>query len=189
MASNIHAYLEETCASLERLGQSGALSATEQAIELLVASLSERRSVLVCGNGGSAADAEHISGELVGRFFLERRGFNVIALTSNAGALTAIGNDYGYDQVFARQVDAFGTQGGVLMGLSTSGNSANVVNAFVKAKELGLSTVAFTGEGGGALAEMADVVVAVPSRSTPIIQQLHQVLYHYLCREVEAQLC
>ncbi|MBP2303242.1 D-sedoheptulose-7-phosphate isomerase [Azospirillum picis] len=158
------------------------------AIERIVAALAAGRPLLVCGNGGSAADAQHITGELVGRFLKERRALKAICLSSNTAVLTAWANDYSYETVFARQVEAYAEPGGVLLGLSTSGNSANVVAAFEAAHRHGMSTVALTGEGGGRLAALSDVLLAVPSRHTPLIQQAHLCLYHYLCEAVEARL-
>jgi D-sedoheptulose 7-phosphate isomerase len=130
----------------------------------------------------------HIGGELVGRFNEERKAHKVICLCSNPAILTSVGNDYGYDAIFARQVEAYGEHGGVLIGLSTSGNSPNVLEAFSMASRLGMGTVAFTGAGGGKLRELAEVLIAVPSTKIPIIQQQHLCLYHYLCREAELRL-
>ena len=130
----------------------------------------------------------HITGELVGRFLKERRGLKAICLSSNPSVLTAWANDYSYETVFSRQVEAYGEAGGVLLGISTSGNSPNVVEAFRLARAMGLSTVAMTGEGGGRLADLSDVLLAVPSKHTPLIQQVHICLYHYLCERVEARL-
>jgi D-sedoheptulose 7-phosphate isomerase len=141
--------------------------------------------VLVCGNGGSAADAMHLTGELVGRFLVERRALNVICLASNPAVLSALANDNSYDTVFARQVEAYGQPGAILIGISTSGTSANVVSAFVRARTLGMKTIALTGEGGGKLAALSDYLFAVPSRSTPLIQQVHICLYHYFCQSIE----
>jgi D-sedoheptulose 7-phosphate isomerase len=146
------------------------------------------RPLLVCGNGGSASDAMHIAGELVGRFLKERRALNCICLSSNPSVLTAWSNDYSFETVFSRQVEAYGRDGGVLWGISTSGNSANVVEAFRVAKGLGMTTIGLTGEGGGRMAEFTDILVDAPSRSTPMIQQIHICLYHYICEQVEARL-
>lgn len=159
----------------------------EAAISAVVTALSANKAFLVCGNGGSASDAMHITGELVGRFLKERRGLKAICLSSNAAVLTAWANDYDYSTVFSRQVEAFGEKGGVLLGLSTSGNSANVVNAFIEAKKIGMTTIAMTGQGGGKLAALADILLDAPSKSTPAIQQIHICLYHYLCEAIEAR--
>jgi D-sedoheptulose 7-phosphate isomerase len=159
-----------------------------QAVDWTTAALAARLPVLVCGNGGSAADAQHIAGELVGRFLKERRGLNVIALAANPAVLTAWANDYDYASVFARQVEAHGRPGGVLLALSTSGNSANIVQAAEAARKEQMKVVAFTGEGGGKVAALAHALLAVPSRHTPRIQEGHLALYHYLCEMVEARI-
>lgn len=157
----------------------------EEAIKVTLNCLSQRTPFLVCGNGGSASDAQHITGELVGRYLKEREALNVICLSDNPAVLTALGNDYGYETVFARQVEAYGKDRAVILGLSTSGNSPNVVNAFIQAKKMNMTTIAMTGEGGGKLAAHADILIAAPSKMTPLIQQVHIALYHYFCQEVE----
>jgi D-sedoheptulose 7-phosphate isomerase len=159
----------------------------EKAVDTVATALSSKKAFLVCGNGGSASDAMHITGELVGRFLKERRALKAICLSSNPAVLTAWANDYSYDTVFSRQVEAFGEPGGVILGLSTSGNSKNVVLAFEEAKKLGMTTIGMTGQGGGKLAALSDILLDVPSRATPEIQQVHICLYHYLCEEVEAR--
>lgn len=163
-------------------------SALEYAINLIVSSLLKDKPLLVAGNGGSAADALHISGELVGRFLAERQAFNVICLNANVSALTALGNDYSFSSIFSRQVEAHCAGGGVLWLLSTSGNSANVVNAAEVARARQVSVIAFTGAGGGRLRDFADVLVEVPSTATPRIQEIHVSLYHYVCERVESEL-
>ncbi len=160
----------------------------EAAVMAIATALGANRPLLVCGNGGSAADAEHIVGELVGRFLRERRAFRAIALTSPAALLTAWTNDYDYDSVFARQVEAHAEPGGVLLGLSTSGNSRNVMRALEAARARGMVTIALTGQGGGRMALLCDHLLAVPSSFTPAIQQVHLCLYHYLCAAVEDRL-
>lgn len=160
----------------------------DAAIAAIAMALAENRALLVCGNGGSASDAQHITGELVGRFLKERRGLKAICLSSNTAVLTAWANDYSYDTVFSRQVEAYGEPGGVLLGLSTSGNSRNVVAAFEQARAIGMTTIALTGKGGGKLAGLSDILLDVPSRSTPLIQQAHLCLYHHLCERVETRL-
>lgn len=166
----------------------GPQAPVEEATDLLVNTLGAGKPLLVCGNGGSAADAMHIAGELVGKFLIERPAMKVICLTCNPSVLTAWSNDVSYDSVFSRQVEAYGESGGVLLGLSTSGNSENVVQAFASARALGMSTIAMTGQGGGRLAPLSDICLAVPSSSTPMIQQAHICLYHYICEQVEARL-
>lgn len=186
--SALAAYLDRSIDVLRRLRDAGADGRVEQAAALVTAALGAGRALLVCGNGGSASDAQHITGELVGRFLKERRGLKAICLSSNAAVLTAWANDYDYGTVFSRQVEAYGEPGGVLLGLSTSGNSANVVKAFEAARAAGMTTIALTGEGGGKLAALSDVLLDVPSRHTPLIQQAHICLYHFLCEQVEARL-
>lgn len=181
-------YLEASRDVLEATGRSLAPALVERAIGVCAAALAADKPLLVCGNGGSAADAMHIAGELVGRFLRERRALKAIALTADSAILTAWGNDYSYETVFARQVDAYGEAGGVLLALSTSGNSPNVVAAAKAARARGMQVVALTGKGGGKLAPLVDVLLDVPSTATPLVQQAHICLYHYLCQEIEARI-
>ena len=143
--------------------------------------------VLFCGNGGSAADAQHLAAELIGRFQKERRSLASIALTTDTSILTAVANDYGYDEVFARQVEGLGRSGDVLIGISTSGNSANVVKAALKARDTGMHTIAFTGEGGGKLKDICDITFVVPSKVTARIQEMHIMVGHIICELVEKE--
>lgn len=143
--------------------------------------------VLFCGNGGSAADAQHLAAELIGRFQKERRSLASIALTTDTSILTAVANDYGYDEVFARQVEGLGRSGDVLIGISTSGNSANVVKAALKARDTGMHTIAFIGEGGGKLKDICDITFAVPSKVTARIQEMHIMVGHIICELVEEE--
>jgi D-sedoheptulose 7-phosphate isomerase len=159
----------------------------ERAIAITFAALAADKPLLICGNGGSAADAMHIAGELVGKFLKERRALKAIALPGEPATLTAWGNDVSYDSVFARQTEAYGEAGGVLLAISTSGRSRNVIAAAEIAKKKKMSVIALTGQGGGLLAPLADVLLAVPSTATPLIQQVHICLYHYLCAEIEAR--
>ena len=145
--------------------------------------------ILFFGNGGSAADAQHLAAEFVGRFRRERRGLPAIALTTDTSILTAIANDYGYDDVFQRQVEALCNEGDVVIGISTSGNSKNVCSALRKARELGAFTVAFTGAGGGAAAAIADATVCVASKDTARVQEAHILCGHMLCDWVELSFC
>lgn len=174
---------EAVLAATRRLALDGPMQA---AVAATASALAGGHPLLVCGNGGSAADAQHIVGELVGRFLAERRGLRAICLASNPAVLTAWSNDYGYDTVFSRQVEAYGESGGVLLGLSTSGNSRNVVLALEAARALGMTTIGFTGEGGGRMAGLCDHLFAVPSCFTPAIQQVHLPLYHCFCAGLEA---
>ena len=158
----------------------------DRAVAATAEALAAGRPLLVCGNGGSAADAQHITAELVGRFLRERRALRAICLSSDPAVLTAWGNDHGFDGVFARQVEAHAEPGGVLLALSTSGNSPNVVKALEAARARGMATIGLTGEGGGRMAPLCDHLFAVPSTSTPAVQQVHLCLYHCFCAGVEA---
>jgi D-sedoheptulose 7-phosphate isomerase len=160
----------------------------ERAVDLATAALTGDKPFLICGNGGSAADAMHIAGELVGRFLKDRRALKAIALSADPAIITAWGNDVSYDDVFARQVHAYGDAGGVLLAISTSGRSKNVVAAVHAAKAKRMSTIALTGQGGGTLGPLVDVLLDVPSSSTPLIQQVHICVYHYLCAEIEKRI-
>lgn len=151
----------------------------------IVASISAGGTVLICGNGGSAAESQHIAAEFTGRFLVNRRPLPALALTTDTSALTAIGNDYGFDLVFARQVEAIGRRGDVLIGISTSGASANVIAAVEAARARGIVTVAVTGGDGGALGRLADVHVNVPLASTPRVQEVQLSVLHVICELVE----
>ncbi len=156
-----------------------------EAVTLVVGSLQHGGKLLFCGNGGSAADAQHLAAEFEGRFLKERRPLPAMALSTNSSTITAIGNDYGFDQVFARAVEAHGRKGDVLFCISTSGNSPNTVRAAEVAVSKGLKVVSLTGDGGGLLATVSDVLLDVPSRSTPRIQEMHILIGHVLCEIVE----
>jgi D-sedoheptulose 7-phosphate isomerase len=185
----IAAAISATARLLDTMAADAALcAATAQATEISIAALRAGRKLLFCGNGGSAADAQHWAGELVSRFHYDRPGLPAIALTTDSSILTAIGNDYGYDRVFARQVEALGVAGDVLVAISTSGNSPNVVAAIEAARAQGLATIGFTGQGGGRMAALCDVCIRIPSTSTPRIQEGHEVLGHALCALIEATL-
>jgi len=144
------------------------------------------KKILIFGNGGSAADAQHIAAELVGRYKTERRGLPAIALSTDTSALTAIGNDYGYDRVFDRQVEALANEGDLLIGISTSGNSANVNNALKRGKDLGCKTIGFSGKGGGEMNGLCDLNIVVPSDDTPRIQEMHIMIGHILCQGIDS---
>jgi D-sedoheptulose 7-phosphate isomerase len=157
----------------------------KEAAETCKRALSDGHKILLFGNGGSAADAQHIATELTGRYLKERKGLPAIALTTDSSALTAIGNDYGYDQVFSRQTEALATKGDVLVGISTSGNSQNVINAFKKG--IGCTSIALTGREGGKMKAIADINLIVPSEHTPRIQECHILIGHILCEMIEAE--
>ncbi len=183
------AYMAENQTLAQRTGGDQTLQqALAQAVQLLVATLRDGLPLLVCGNGGSASDAMHIAGELVGRFKIERPAYNVMALSANPAILTAWSNDYSYDTGVSRQVEAYGKHGGVLWGISTSGNSPNVLAAQQQARAMGMHTLSLTGAGGGRMAELSDILLAVDSRDTPRIQEMHICIYHYVCAMVEREL-
>jgi D-sedoheptulose 7-phosphate isomerase len=142
--------------------------------------------ILVCGNGGSAADAQHLAAELSGRYLKERRALAGLALTTDTSALTAIGNDYGFDQIFSRQVEALGRPGDLLIGISTSGNSPNIIRAVASAKGLGLRNLGLLGREGGQLVTLMDDALVVPSPVTARIQEIHQMVYHFWCEALDA---
>jgi D-sedoheptulose 7-phosphate isomerase len=187
--TDLNTYLTRSAAALTAMIERDLSGAMARAVDAVTAALSRGQALLICGNGGSASDALHIAGELVGRFLKERKAYNVIALPANPAVLTAWANDYGYDSVFSRQVEAHGTPGAVLLAISTSGNSASVLAAAEQARAMDMTVIAMTGDTGGRLAPLADILLNVPSTSTPIIQQGHLCLYHHLCEAVEARLC
>ena len=160
-------------------------SVVRQAAELIGACLARGNKVLVCGNGGSAADAQHFAAELLGRFEADRRALPAVALTTDSSSLTAIANDLGFERVFERQVDALGRPGDVLVAISTSGGSENVVRAARSAQSIGCGVVGMTGQRGGALAVACDLLIAVPSSNVARIQEVHSLCLHALCGAVE----
>ena len=162
------------------------LASVEAASKACIECIRSGGRVLLAGNGGSAADAQHIAGEFVSRFNFDRPGLSAIALTTDTSILTAIGNDYGYEQLFARQVQAHGGKGDVFIGYSTSGKSPNILKAFEEARARGLVCIGFTGNRGGPMRELCDHILEVPSSQTPKIQEGHLVLGHILCGLVES---
>jgi D-sedoheptulose 7-phosphate isomerase len=162
--------------------------AIESAVTLLVDAFRSGNKLLVMGNGGSAADAQHLAAEIVGRFKLERRALPAIALTTDSSILTAIGNDYGFDSIFSRQVEAHAAAGDVVVGISTSGNSPNVQVALRRAAEAGCRTVALLGKDGGAIKGVAELSIIIPSFDTPRVQEGHITIIHILCDLVEKEL-
>ena len=164
------------------------LQSIEAVAEVMVKALREGKRILWCGNGGSAADAQHLAAELSGRFYYDRPPLNSEAMHCNTSYLTAVANDYGYDLIYSRMIDGACKPGDVLVGISTSGNSKNICNAFRKAKELGVITIAMTGASGGEMKELADFLLNVPSTDTPRIQESHIMLGHIICEIVEARM-
>jgi len=158
-----------------------------EAVEVITKAFTKNHKVFFCGNGGSAADSQHIAAEFIGRFQKERQSLPAIALTTDTSILTALGNDYGFDVVFARQIEGLGQKGDILVGISTSGNSPNVIEGIKKAKQLGLTTISLTGGDGGELAQLADISIIVPSEKTARIQESHITIAHAICELVENQ--
>jgi D-sedoheptulose 7-phosphate isomerase len=184
-ASLAEARISASVSAIAGLAEPDPLQALAAAAELLSRCVRDGGKVLLFGNGGSAADATHIAAELVGRFLTERRALPALSLSDNASAVTAIGNDYGFERVFSRQVEAHGEPGDVAVGISTSGRSANVLHALAVARERGLGTVALTWSDAGPLRGAVDVCIEVPSTSTPRIQEAHTVVAHVLCELIE----
>ena len=158
----------------------------QKAADIIIKSLKEGGKIHFCGNGGSAADAQHLAAELSGRFYYDRPPLNAEALHCNSSYLTAVGNDYGYEQVFARLLRGTGHKGDVLVGISTSGNSKNILKAYEVCKETGITTISLTGESGGAMKEQSDLLLNVPSCDTPRIQESHIMIGHIICELVES---
>jgi D-sedoheptulose 7-phosphate isomerase len=180
--------IRESLEAQQGLLEQSAVAAVVSAAETMASALGDGGKVLVFGNGGSAADATHLAAELVGRFLLERDGLPALSLSDNPSALTAISNDYGYERVFARQVEALGRSGDVALGISTSGRSPNILAGLEAARAGGLATLALTGGDGGAMRELADVCIVVPSHETPRVQEGHTLVAHLLCELVERTL-
>ena len=157
----------------------------KKACETAVATLKAGGKILLCGNGGSAADAQHIAAELTGRYKTERGALAGIALTTDTSALTAIGNDYGYEFVFSRQLEALGCEGDLLIAISTSGNSGNVVKALELARKIGIKTIGLSGRTGGAMNELCELNLVVPSNDTPRIQEMHIMIGHIICQSID----
>lgn len=160
----------------------------EDVSEAIIESYKHGHTLLLCGNGGSAGDAQHIAGEMVARFRIERKALSAIAFNTNSSVVTAIGNDYEYNKIFERQVEAFGHEGDVLIAISTSGNSESVVRAINKSKEMGIKTVSLLGKDGGACKEISDYAIVVPSNDTPRIQESHIMIGHIICDIVERKM-
>jgi D-sedoheptulose 7-phosphate isomerase len=182
----IGAHLKQSLAALERANGDAALLANARKIAaVMIAALRAGNKILLIGNGGSAADAQHIAAEIIGRYKQDRPGWAAIALTTDTSALTAIANDHGFEQVFARQIEGLGKPGDVLLAFSTSGRSPNILAALGKARECGLVTIGFTGTKGEALGSHCDHLFVSPSDDTPVVQQIHLAVAHGICDEIE----
>lgn len=176
----------EAAANFTALGAQSALVVA--AADFIVKTLRAGGKILFCGNGGSAADSQHLAAELMGRFLRDRGPLPALALTVDTSALTAIGNDYGFDDVFSRQLRGVGRTGDVLVALSTSGNSRNVLSAIAVARQMGISVIGMTGESGGAMGVLCDMCFRVPSSATPRIQEMHIAIGHTICELVENEM-
>jgi D-sedoheptulose 7-phosphate isomerase len=185
IASNIQASIDVKKQLLE---DREFLQRISTVVDLITAAFKDGKKVLFCGNGGSAADAQHLSAEFSGRFYKDRKALPSEALHCNTSYLTAVANDYSYDLIYARIVDGVGQKGDVLVGLSTSGNSKNILEAFKVARNLGMKTVGLTGASGGKMKETSDYLFNVPSNDTPRIQESHILIGHIICELVEAQI-
>lgn len=189
MKNYIQKSLIGTQQTLERMLQDELLKANlEEIAKASVTCLKNGGKILLAGNGGSAADAQHIAGELVSRFEFDRPGLPAIALTTDTSILTAIGNDYGYEKLFSRQVQALGNKGDIFIGYSTSGRSKNILNALEESRQKGLISVGFGGDAGGLLPDLCDHLLLVPAQTTPKIQEGHLILGHVLCGLIENSL-
>jgi D-sedoheptulose 7-phosphate isomerase len=188
MTDKIKSIIEESIQLKGKLISDDTLVKTiEDVVTLLLACLKNGHRIWFCGNGGSAADAQHLAAEFSGRFYIDRKALPAEALHCNTSYLTAVANDYGYEHVYARLIEGVASQGDVLIGISTSGNSTNIINAFTKSKEIGVVTVALTGATGGKMGN-ADFLINVPSTDTPRIQEMHILIGHIICELTEKAL-
>ncbi len=187
MEQNIRQMLKENIELQRRLVEDFPEKIKESA-QLIINCIRNNNKVLLCGNGGSATQCSHIAAEFVGRFKKERKGLPAIALTTNTSNLTAIGNDYGFDKIFERQVEALGNKGDILLAISTSGNSQNVLNAMKKARNNGMKIIGLWGKGGGKSKGIADIEIVIPSDNTPRIQEAHITILHIICELMENEL-
>ena len=189
MKNYIKSYILESLKTKESILNSQSLIADiNSAVEIIVNAYKKNKKVLVAGNGGSAADAQHFSAELVSKFLKDRPALNSIALTTNTSIITAVGNDYSHEYVFARQIQAYGTEGDVYLAISTSGNSKNIIRSLEEAQKIGLKTIGLTGQESCQMDKLCDLTIKVPSERTPIIQEAHLMLEHLICALVEKEL-
>ena len=183
MKLNIETEFQKIADNFVNLKQSAPI--IEQIVDTCVCALRTGHKIMFCGNGGSASQCQHLAAELVGRYQMERPAMNGLSLTTDTSNLTAIGNDYGYDSVFARQIEGVGQTGDVLFGLSTSGNSSNVIQAFLKAKEKGIITIALTGQKNSKMKELAEITLSIPTKTSNNIQEKNLAVGHLICGEIE----
>jgi len=183
---NLKLAIQESIDTKQRLLQNEeVLRKIEQAVQICIEGLHDGKKIYLCGNGGSAADAQHIAAELSGRFYYDRKPLPAEALHVNTSYVTAVANDYDFSQIYSRMVAAFGSKGDILIGISTSGNSANVINAIEAAKKIDMKTIGLTGEKGGKLDNATDICIKVPSENVARIQEAHILIGHILCEEIE----
>ncbi|MCX5805054.1 MAG: D-sedoheptulose 7-phosphate isomerase [Proteobacteria bacterium] len=181
--------IRTTIENLQRIiADHDTVSRIHETARIIISAIKSGNKLMICGNGGSAADAQHIAGEFVCRFYNDREPFPAIALTTDTSVITAISNDYSYDQIFSRQVRALGKPGDVLLGISTSGSSGNVLEAFKAGRLIGIKTVLLTGEIENTIAAHSDMVIKAPSTDTPRIQEMHLVIEHIICKIVEKEI-
>jgi len=189
LSFDIVAQLRKTSALVNTiLNDRDVIASIERAADTCVAALHAGNKLLFAGNGGSAADAQHMAGEYVSRFMFDRPGLSAIALTTDTSILTAIGNDYGYEKLFSRQISALGRPGDVFFAYSTSGDSPNIVAALAEARQMSITTIGMTGSRGGKMDSLCDLLIRMPSAETPIIQEGHLMVGHSICASVEAQM-
>lgn len=189
MKSRINSCIKSSVENYTRVLNDKNLQANiEKIVEFSVKAFKDDKKILFCGNGGSASDAQHIAAELSGRFYTNRPPLYAEALHVNSSYMTAVANDFGYDETYARMLEACGREGDILVGISTSGNSLNVVKALKKANELGLTTVGFTGSKGGEMNSICDIMIKVPSDDTPRIQEVHILVGHIICQLIEEEM-
>ncbi len=189
MKDYITKVLNDQIQNLEHLKETSFAADLQQAIEVCIDSLKNGNKILLAGNGGSAADSQHFAAELVGRFLKERRALPAIALTTDSSNMTSIANDYSYDVIFSRQLEALGKNGDVFIGISTSGNSNNIIEAVKEAKKQNVITLGILGRDGGKLKEMCDYTIVVDFDYTPHIQEVHEMIVHMMCEQIENALC
>ena len=189
MKSRIEKCMKSAAENYTSVFQNDNLKANiQQIVAKCVTAFQSDKKMLFCGNGGSASDAQHIAAELSGRFYTDRPPLYAEALHVNSSFMTAVANDYGYEATYARMVEAAGKKGDILVGISTSGNSSNVVKAIQKANELGMTTVGFTGKNGGAMQDICDIMICTPSDDTPRVQEVHILVGHIICQLIEQEM-